>query len=301
MLDLSIVIVNYRSWDKLTLCLDSLLAQGTSIKEIIVSDNFSDDGQLMAFRVKYPSIHWQENKCNGGFAYGCNQGTRIASGKWLLFLNPDTELPSDTLTSLIPYCEKNAKDHLITIKQVTSDGKPNYPFGIFPNALNQNGLLRSFERLFIKPKQGKKRMLSQRSAFPDWIAGSFVLLRKTDFIRIGNWDERFWMYYEDIDYSMRAHSLGIKRVVLNDWTCIHNHGGASRKNFKTKVLTKTHVLISAHNYLDKHLRFPNKQIGQFILFLGCFFNTIVIPTKTKRAIFVRLLAFWFFGKFPNKA
>lgn len=300
MLDLSIVIVNYRSWDKLTLCLDSLLAQGTPIKEIIVSDNFSEDDQFSVFAAKYPSIHWQENKRNGGFAYGCNQGARIATGKWLLFLNPDTELPPGTLTTLLPYCEKNAKDQLITIKQVTSDGKLNYPFGIFPNASNQNGLLRSLERLFVKSNQTKKRISSLSVAHPDWIAGSFVLLRKTDFLRIGDWDERFWMYYEDIDFSMRAHSLGIHRTILNDWTCIHNHGGASRKNTKTKIRTKTHVLISAHHYLDKHLRFPNKQIGQFILFLGTFFNTLVIPTKTKRAIFVHMLAFWFSGKTPSK-
>ncbi len=300
MLDLSIVIVNYRSWDKLTLCLDSLLAQGTVIKQIIVSDNNSEDNQISTFSSKYPRVIWQENEHNGGFAYGCNQGASIATGKWLLFLNPDTELPPNTLASLLKFCEKNPTHKLIAIKQITSEGKLNYPFGIFPNALNQNGFLRSMERTFIKTSQSKKKLTSSVIGYPDWIAGSFVLLRKTDFDLIGKWDERFWLYYEDIDFSKRAQSLGMSPVLLNNWTCIHNHGGASRKTRKTKVLTKTHVLISAHKYLDKYLSFPQKQLGQFLLFLGCLFNALFIPTKTKRAIFVRMLAFWYAGKYPNK-
>jgi GT2 family glycosyltransferase len=80
-----------------------------------------------------------------------------------------------------------------------------------------------------------------------------VLIRKNDFNELGGWDERFWMYYEDMDLSKRAADKGWKRVLYNELTCIHSHGGSSRINHDIKALTKSTVIKSAYLYINKYM------------------------------------------------
>ena len=86
--DLSIIIVNYKSWDKLQLCLDSVLNQNQINLQIIIVDNFSNDNRLKDFKNRFKQINWIENKNNLGFAKACNIGATLSESKWLLFLNP---------------------------------------------------------------------------------------------------------------------------------------------------------------------------------------------------------------------
>ena len=98
MISLSIVIVNYKSWLPLTECLDSLLNQNNINPKIIVVDNDSQDNdELNKFESKYNSIVWKRNEKNFGFSKACNIGAKLATSKWILFLNPDTNLNSDVL------------------------------------------------------------------------------------------------------------------------------------------------------------------------------------------------------------
>ena len=98
MISLTIVIVNYKSWLPLTKCLDSLLNQINIIPTIIVVDNDSQDNdELNKFKSKYNSIVWKRNEKNFGFSKACNIGAKLATSKWILFLNPDTIIPKDCL------------------------------------------------------------------------------------------------------------------------------------------------------------------------------------------------------------
>ena len=170
MLDLTVVIVNYRCWDMLSKCLKSLDKQTVPIKKVIVSDNFSNDGRISNFKKQFPWVDWVEEKINGGFSYDCNAGARLADSKWLLFLNPDTEIPSDCLEGLLTHCDKNPNYKLISIKQIKSNGENCFPYGIFPNALNVLGPLRSLERNIIRRTQSKKAINSNSVGSPDWIS-----------------------------------------------------------------------------------------------------------------------------------
>ena len=298
MLDLTIVIVNYRCWNMLSKCLESLAKQTVKIKKVIVTDNFSNDGMLRSFKEKFSWVHWQEEPTNGGFSYGCNAGARLAETKWVLFLNPDTEIPETCFESLIPYCDENFDYKLISIKQVNSDGKDCFPYGVFPNTFNLLGPLRSFERNIIRRSQSKKIMGATSVGYPDWISGAFVLIRLEDYKKLGSWDEFFWMYYEDIDLSKRAANLGMKRVLLNNWYCIHNHGGASRKNIDTTILTKSEVLISSHKYIKKHFALIAKPIAHGLVFGSSFLelSVLFLFSKVKRGMFKKLLGYWFGAK-----
>ena len=294
MSDLSIVIVNYRSWSKLEGCLLSLDQQIEKAKKVIVVDNLSKDGLLQDFVEKFPWVDWIKNDTNAGFAAACNIGAQNTSTPWLLFLNPDTGLPKDCLESLIPYCDQHPEFHLITIKQLSESGKNTHPYGIFPNVWNSTGLLRYFERLIFHPDQTKKVMAKNPIAFPHWISGSFVLIRKEHFDLIGGWDERFWMYCEDIDLSKRAAEKKLTRVLLNEWECLHSHGASSRSNLKTKIMTKAEVIKSTHFYIEKHFTGKNKKWAhQWLRFHKMvelyLFSFIDI---SKREILKILIPFW---------
>lgn len=294
MLDLTIVIVNYRCWDKLFICLKSLENQSAKIKKVIVVDNFSNDDNIKSFIKKFSWVEFVKEKFNGGFSYGCNVGAKLAKTKWVLFLNPDTEIPKSCLETLIPYCDKNPDYRLISIKQISDKGKLSYPFGIFPNTLNMFSVFRSLERMFNRSQL--KKMISQKEiSFPDWISGSFVLLRIADFKKIGGWDEYFWMYFEDVDLCKRAYENNMKVVLLNKWKCIHIHGGASRKNLEIKIKTKSEVIISSHKYVQKHFRGLGKLIAHILIIIQSLIELIILsPFSTvKRGIFITITRYWF--------
>jgi len=294
MTDLSIVIVNYRSWSKLDKCLKSLEQQTKGADQVIVVDNRSDDGQLESFEDKFTWVNWIKNESNAGFAAGCNLGARHATSNWILFLNPDTQLPKDCLETLIPYCDRHPDFHLVTIKQLSENGKNTHPYGIFPTPWNSAGPIRSLERLLFHPDQTKKAMATNPICFPDWISGSFVLIRKKHFDLLEGWDERFWMYCEDIDLSKRAALKSLNRVLLNNWECLHTHGGASRVNRETKIKTKAEVIKSTHYYIEKHFDKKNKKWAhQWLkfhkmteLYFLSFFDT------SKHELLTIIVAFW---------
>ena len=295
MLDLSIVIVNYRCWDKLADCLKSIKTQSINIKKVIVVDNFSNDGKLEEFSYKFDWVHFIKEDINGGFSFGCNTGAHQADTKWILFLNPDTKIPKTCLENLIPFCDDNPDYRLISINQLGDQGKQTYPFGIFPNFLNVLSPIRSLERTFYKPSQSKKVISQNQISFPDWISGSFILIRNDDFIKIGKWDESFWMYYEDIDLCKRAQNNKMKCVMLNRWSCIHSHGGASRKNINTRIKTKSEVIISSHKYAEKHFKKIDRLIAHILIFISSFVELFIFSffSKVKRGMFFNMLKYWF--------
>ena len=243
---------------------------------------------------------WIINESNAGFAAGCNLGAQNCSSNWLLFLNPDTKLPSDCLATLIPYCDQHPDFHLITIKQLSESGKNSHPYGVFPNVWNSAGIIRSLSRLIFQPDQTKKAISTSPITFPHWISGSFILLRKEHFDLLGGWDDQFWMYCEDIDLSKRGEEKGLIRVLLNQWECLHSHGVSSRADKKTKVLTKAEVIKSTHIYIDKHFIGKNKKWAhQWLRFHKSIELTIIgLIDPSQKEILKILNPFWrkFFSK-----
>lgn len=290
MISLSIIIVNYRSWKRLLACLHSIEQQGMQDLEVIVVDNFSNDGQGESFAAQFPSVKWIMQKINGGFAQACNKGAAQATGKWLLFLNPDTILNISVLHPLLERAEKETDWKLIGIRQFNDAGKDTHPHGVFLKWWNVWPPFRSLERL-IKGQEFSKQYLSTAPVtFPDWISGAFILIRKHDFQELGGWDERFWMYYEDMDLSKRAADKGWKRVMYNELTCVHSHGGSSRINHDIKALTKSTVILSADKYLQKHLLGVGMKIALVFLWINVFIDLAITAPfiSYRRKMFVRL-------------
>ena len=283
--NISIIIVNYKSWIPLENCLNSLLKQENVNTDIIVVDNNSSDNTLEQYKKRFPSVEWIENKKNYGFSKACNIGESKSKYDLLLFLNPDTILEKNCLEKIFKKnIDYNSK--IISIKQIDKKKKNTNAYGYFLSFHTYNGLLRFFYRLIFR----KTKKINERLDYfcPDWISGSFVIISKNKFHIIGKWDERFWMYYEDMDLCKRAKENDMEIIMLNDIFCYHFHGLSSRINYKTKIKSKTEVLISKIKYVKKHFNGFKKFLLISLIYVSILFELTIMSifSKVKREILI---------------
>ena len=283
--NISIIIVNYKSWIPLENCLNSLLKQENINTDIIVVDNNSSDNTLEQYKKMFPSVEWIENKKNYGFSKACNIGESKSKYDLLLFLNPDTILEKNCLEKIFKKnIDYNSK--IISIKQIDKKKKNTNAYGYFLSFHTYNGLLRFFYRLIFR----KTKKINERLDYfyPDWISGSFVIISKNKFHIIGKWDERFWMYYEDMDLCKRAKENDMEIIMLNDIFCYHFHGLSSRINYKTKIKSKTEVLISKIKYVKKHFNGFKKFLLLSLIYASILLELTIMSifSKVKREILI---------------
>jgi GT2 family glycosyltransferase len=267
---LSVILVNYRGWTKLRLCLDSLrcLMEAPFTWEVTIVDNQSADGQLQVFVKDFPEFRFAENAGNFGFANGCNKGARESHGEFLFFLNPDTMVTLGTLEHLLQNLEAEPGIAILTCCQVNDQGKDTRPYGYFLRPSTLTSILRSVYRVVHKPFPSGTLKSGATAMFPEWVSGSAVMISRERFEKLNGWSEDFWMYFEDADLCKRAGKQGGHVALLTDVQIIHNHGGASRVNELVKALTKSEVLISKHVYVQKHFRGFQRFISQLFLVLN---------------------------------
>ena len=290
---LTVVIVNYRSWNYLSKCIDSLLNQKFYKLQIIVVDNFSNDGKIKKFKLKYSNIQWIELNYNSGFSKACNIGANKSKTKWILFLNPDSVLPNDCLNNLIPICEKNNLG-VISIRSKNAYLNKSFSHGYYFNFWTVTNFIRQFYLLFKRNKRKIKTVDGFKIIMVGWVSGSFLLLKKKDFDTIGGWDERFWMYSEDMDFGKRAFESNVFPCVIYDMDYYHMHGGSSRKNDEIKLITKSELIVSKHIFIDKHLKGLEGRMSHFLLIIVTSLNLIFLfPFSSfHRSLFIRLLRYW---------
>lgn len=229
------------------MCLDSLAAikpVGFSF-EVIVVDNNSADGEIHKISRRYPQFRFILNELNGGFGYGCNKGAEKATGRFLLFLNPDTVASGTALQSMLQTMTEHPEFTILSCRQVNDKGREAASGGEFPSLRNLTGVLRAVVKV-------KKPQLLGNITFVDWVSGSVVMISAENFKKVSGFDEDFWMYYEDVDLCKRVRNAGGKVACHRKITIEHNHGGSSRVNVKTSSLTKAEVIISRHVYFSKH-------------------------------------------------
>lgn len=253
-MQLSVVIVNYRGWKRLRLCLESLrcLNAASFTWEVNIVDNQSGDGQLPLFKKDFPEFLFIENAGNFGFSNGCNVGAKQSTGEYLLFLNPDTVVSLAAIQRLLNLLEERPELTILSCSQFTDAGKDDKPYGFFLSPKTLTSLSRSVYRLFHKGFDRETIGSGAEIIFPDWVSGSVILINRNTFYGMDGWSEDFWMYYEDADLCKRVWKSGGRVALVKNVKIIHNHGGASRINSDVKSLTKSEVLISKHIFIHKH-------------------------------------------------
>jgi hypothetical protein len=162
--------------------------------EIIVVDNCSQDDTVKLIQIGYPEITLIQSPVNNGFGAGNNQGVSHANGEYIVFLNPDTIVHKDWLSSLLSPLEE--QDHLITTPKIlTYDGQQ----------INTWGNINHFTGLNFTRGLGRDPTHYQDTWEVSGISGACFAMKKRDFLDIGGFDEHFFLYNEDSDLSWRAH------------------------------------------------------------------------------------------------
>lgn len=273
MIDLSVIIVSYKGYERLRQCLDSLKKfSGTLFKaEVIVVNNCPGDDLFSSFENQYPWFRFVNNTINGGYANGCNLGSSFAKGSYFLILNPDTVVTEKSLYDLLSVSKSNSSFIITSCRQITEKGKESIAWGPFPELNSLTGIARAICKTGYKSQVRQKEGFPADIFFPDWISGSVVMISAENYKRLGGFDEDFWMYFEDVDLCRRARNSGSDIAFCNNIVIEHNHGGSSRINKRTASITKAEVVISRHIYINKH----KKGIERFIIQVFLVINTLI--------------------------
>ncbi len=234
-MDLSIVIVNYNVKHFLEQCLCSAIRATKGIAaEIVVVDNASTDNSMEYLVPKFPSVHFIPNKENLGFAKACNQGLSKSTGKYILFLNPDTIVPEDCFQRCLNFLAQKKDAGACGIKMVDGSGKfLKESKRSFPSPLTSLYKLFGFARLFPRSKTFARYHMGHldenKHHEVDVLAGAFMLIRKDVLDKVGSFDETFFMYGEDVDLSYRIQKAGYKNYYFAGSSIIHFKGESTRK------------------------------------------------------------------------
>lgn len=297
--ELSIIIVNYRSWDSLENCLQSLRPFAGNY-EVLVIDNFSDDGNFNSFVEKYPDIQFIMSPANLGFGGGCRLGVRHSSGNYFLFLNPDTIATAVSINGMLSFLKMQNTYGIISCRQHKNLAKH---YLLFPNFRRLFGIVKSIESRVFVDRFRIRELEDFEFIIPDWVSGSVLMISRVNYEKIGGWNPRYWLYYEDPDLCKRFADSGGRVALLTNVSIQHNHGGATRVDLETTALTKTEVTISRHVYIDEHFSGIEKVLSHgMLLLLYLFFGSLgavigaiffVVPKlKLHRMIWMKRLRYY---------
>lgn len=224
---LSIVIVTYNSREQIDVCLQSLDKTLPPIDhETIVVDNASPDGTADAIRRRWPAVRVIEAGGNTGFSRGNNIGIRASSGTFVLVLNPDTEVHAGAVARLLDVLASRSDAAVVGPRLVDGDGRAELSFGsmIGPFAeLRQKLLVKGNDRGLPLVRRYVERA-TQRRREVDWVSGACLLVRREDAEAAGLFDERYFMYAEDVDFCAGIRALGRKVLFAPEAEVTHFRG-----------------------------------------------------------------------------
>ncbi|WP_298767426.1 glycosyltransferase family 2 protein [uncultured Polaribacter sp.] len=300
--NISIIIVNYKSWHHLQNCLDSIakIDDDDFLLEVIIVDNSLNKIKIEEFKNNFPSFKFYINSGNNGFANGCNLGAKKASGNYFLFLNPDTKITKQPILEMLTVILAKKNLGAVSCLQKNEDGSYEKSMRFFPKLITLFG----FFRAIFKTKLEKSIKKDTHIIYPDWISGAVVLISKNWFSKIKGWNEDYWMYFEDVDLSKKIRDKKGEIGLLTNTFIIHNHGGSSRINLKTASITKLEVLISKHVYFANHFKgiycfllqtllVVYTMFSKFILGLLGLFFFFVPKLKLQFVLFKKIISYYF--------
>lgn len=253
---LDIVIVNWNTGDHLRECLASILAakrETFHLDRVVIVDNASADDSCDRLPHNALPLQVIHNKVNRGFAAACNQGALETNSSYILFLNPDTRLYPDTLSDTLAFMEHptQATTGICGVKLLDEEANLASACSRFPTlttfVYHMLGLSRLSPACFPPHMMHAKELQSSR--YVDQVIGAYFLIRTSLFQLLGGFDERFFVYYEEVDLSLRARLLGFRSMYLSSVTAFHK-GRVSSSQIPASTLF--YSLSSRLKFASKH-------------------------------------------------
>jgi GT2 family glycosyltransferase len=291
-MDLSIIIVNYNVRFFLEQCLRSVRKASENTEcEIFVVDNNSADGSCSMVISQFPEVRLIRNHINSGFSVANNQAIRLANGKFILLLNPDTLVEEDTFKRCLAYMKEHPETGALGVKMINGNGK------LLPESkralptpgtafFKMSGLSVLFPKSPLLNRYYLGHLDSSTISEAEILSGAFMFIRKEALDKTGLLDEKFFMYGEDIDLSFRILKAGYKNIYFPEVKIIHYKGESTGKgNINYIVLFYKAMII----FVKKH--FSEKRHKGFFFLINTaiyFWGLIALMKKNLRKIFLPL-------------
>ena len=235
----SVIIVSYNTREILLNALEALFenSKGVDMEVFVVDNNSADDSAAMV-QHDFPSIRLIANNRNLGFAAANNQAFALASGRYIILLNPDAYIRPASIENCLAFMERTPKCGLAGGKIISPEGQLEPSARRFPSALSKlltlSGLSGKFPHSPLLTRHEFGGFAHDHPLEVDWVPGTFTIIRKEMIDAIGAFDERFYIYYEETDLCLRAKKAGWKVYFIHDAEVMHI-GGACSKTRKDKA------------------------------------------------------------------
>lgn len=287
MIDLSVIIVNYKTPNLVVNCLESVYQHTSGISfEVIIVDNQSADDSQSVILAAFPAVRWFDMGYNAGFARANNLGIRQAKGRTILLLNSDTLLLDNLLARCVRVLDEQPDVAAVGAHQLSRDRQ------LRPNLYTTFGQIR--RAFYILPAGASFQNLLQRFvpdtqyADPnqvDWLSGAFLMTRPTTIARAGALDESFFMYGEDVEWGYRLGKQG-RLLLLPDAQFVHLEYGSSDDNQQHVV---THINRFKSQVQVSQLLWVRKQygVGAYLVLMLHYLTMVPIVFVWKIAVNLR--------------
>ncbi len=233
---LTVIIVTYNSEEYIQQCVSSIYKKKNEIKyEVIIVDNSSNDSTVSVIQNVYPEVILIKNNQNVGFAKANNQAIKTAKGKYLLLLNPDTQITDETIEKFYSFMQNGENENIWCVGGILIDENNNFQFsfGRFPRLFDvffeQFGFHKIFKNYYLKEILQLNKCIPSDNINVDFVSGACMFLRTKLLDEIGLFDESFFLTYEETELAFRASKKGYKAIILSDLFLKHR----GQKSFET--------------------------------------------------------------------
>ena len=224
---LSFIVIEYNSIEDIKNLLNSLRLSKVDYELIVSSNSQYSKEKQTSIRKEYSWAKWVFNAKNGGFAYGMNEGLKVATGDVLVVMNPDVKLKS-LLQPMIDYLLAHPEVGIIAPKIVDENGTIQDSFRHFITPWGF--FMRHINRLLHKSRLNVRDF--KHPVKVDWVIGAFMMVRRDFYEKVGGLSEDYFMYCEDMDWCKRTHMAGYDVVYYPDVVVEYKGTRAARKSWK---------------------------------------------------------------------
>ena len=275
----SVIIVSYNVRHFLDVCLHSVLRAAEGLEaEVVVVDNASKDDSVAWVREQFPTVKLIANTDNTGFSKANNQGVAASTGEFILFLNPDTVMPEDFFRKTLAYMDAHPEAGALGPRLIDGKGSfapdskkgfPSFAIAFFKTT----GLHKLAPRSPVINGYYAPQVGEWETAPVDVLSGCCMLVRRSVIDAVGGaFDERFFMYCEDVDLSYRISQGGWKNVYFPEASLIHYKGESTRKATLSYIRIFNEALAA---FVRKHYSKRSARVFIFLLHLGIAFRAVI--------------------------
>ena len=246
-----VVIVNWNSREYLAQCiasLDALEPHDADVRSVVVVDNASTDGSNEVTAARLP-LEIVRNPTNLGFGAACNIGARRGHAETILFLNPDARVDATSIARTVAALREHADVWVAGARLIDSNGRVQRTCCRAPTAARMIARALGIDRVLPSLGYVMSDWPHDATRYVDHVIGAFYLIRRDAFERLGGFDERFFVYLEDLDLSMRVRAAGGKCLYVADAMADHVGGGTTTSIKATRLF---YSVRSRLQYAMKH-------------------------------------------------